>query len=44
MLTSPTSTHALMQAGYEDGIEPFTKDEELPDDAEEITSEGDKTR
>lgn len=22
MLTSPTSTHALMDAGYEDGIEP----------------------
>ena len=23
MLTSPTSTHALMNAGYDDGIEPF---------------------
>lgn len=23
MLTSPTSTHALMDAGYEDGIEPI---------------------
>jgi len=26
MLTSPTSTHALMRAGYEDGIEPVTKE------------------
>ena len=25
MLTSPTSTHALMQAGYDDGIRPFTR-------------------
>ena len=25
MLTSPTSTHALMRAGYEDGVEPMTK-------------------
>ena len=25
MLTSPTSTHALMRAGFEDGIEPVTK-------------------
>ena len=24
MLTSPTSTHALMRAGFEDGIEPVT--------------------
>ena len=24
MLTSPTSTHLLMKAGYDDGIEPFT--------------------
>lgn len=24
MLTSPTATHALMDAGYEDGIEPLT--------------------
>ena len=23
MLTSPTSTHALMEAGYEDGVEPL---------------------
>jgi len=23
MVTSPTSTHALMEAGYEDGIEPM---------------------
>jgi len=23
MLTSPTSTHALMRAGYEDGIDPY---------------------
>jgi multicomponent Na+:H+ antiporter subunit G len=26
MLTSPTATHALMDAGYEDGIEPLTRD------------------
>ncbi len=25
MLTSPTATHALMDAGYEDGIEPLTR-------------------
>jgi multicomponent Na+:H+ antiporter subunit G len=25
MLTSPTSTHALMQAGYDDGIEPVIR-------------------
>ena len=25
MLTSPTSTHALMQAGFDDGIEPVTR-------------------
>ena len=25
MLTSPTSTHALMRVGYEDGVEPVTK-------------------
>ena len=34
MFTSPTSTHALMQAGYDDGIEPFEKttsgDDEQP--------------
>ena len=33
MLTSPTSTHALMQAGYEEGIKPVGKD--LKDDHEE---------
>jgi len=27
MLTSPTATHALMDAGYEDGIEPLTRKE-----------------
>jgi len=27
MLTSPTATHALMNAGYEEGIEPLTQDE-----------------
>ena len=27
MLTSPTATHALMDAGYEDGIEPLTGEE-----------------
>ena len=27
MLTSPTATHALMDAGYEDGIEPLIQDE-----------------
>ena len=27
MLTSPTATHALMDAGYEDGIEPLTRDD-----------------
>ena len=25
MLTSPTSTHALMRAGFEDGVEPVVK-------------------
>lgn len=25
MLTSPTATHVLMQAGYDDGISPFKK-------------------
>jgi len=31
MLTSPTSTHALMQAGYEEGIKPYqTKKKKLP--------------
>ena len=33
MLTSPTSTHALMQAGYDDGIKPFQKPKK--DDEEE---------
>ena len=28
LLTSPTSTHALMRAGFEDGVEPVTKDKE----------------
>lgn len=28
MLTSPTSTHALMRAGFEDGVEPVTKHKE----------------
>lgn len=27
MLTSPTSSHALIDAGYEDGIDPFIGDE-----------------
>ena len=27
MLTSPTATHALMDAGYEDGIEPLMRKE-----------------
>ena len=26
MLTSPTSTHALMRGGFEDGVEPVTKE------------------
>ena len=26
-ITSPTSTHALMKAGYEDGIKPWRKEE-----------------
>jgi multicomponent Na+:H+ antiporter subunit G len=29
MLTSPTSTHALMQAGYDDNIEPVGESEEM---------------
>lgn len=33
MLTSPTSTHALMQAGYEEGIKPVGED--LDDHEEE---------
>ena len=35
MLTSPTSTHALMQAGYDDGIKPFEKKKEDENDTEE---------
>ena len=31
MLTSPTSTHALMEAGYDDGVKPFTRDDAEPD-------------
>lgn len=27
MVTSPASTHALMQSGYDDGNEPFTRPE-----------------
>lgn len=27
MLTSPTSTHALMQAGYEEGVNPYSADD-----------------
>jgi multicomponent Na+:H+ antiporter subunit G len=30
MLTSPTSTHALMKAGYESGNDPETLDDEEP--------------
>ncbi|MCB1095243.1 MAG: monovalent cation/H(+) antiporter subunit G [Verrucomicrobiales bacterium] len=32
MLTSPTSTHALMEAGYDDGMEPFTCEDEDADE------------
>ena len=28
MLTSPTSTHALMEAGYDDGVEPFAQEDD----------------
>ncbi len=35
MLTSPTSTHALMQAGYDDGIKPFEKEKEDEIETEE---------
>ena len=28
MITSPTSTHALMRAGYEDGVTPYQGPEE----------------
>jgi multicomponent Na+:H+ antiporter subunit G len=34
MVTSPTSTHALMQAGYDDGIKPFEKKKEDKKDSE----------
>ena len=27
MLTSPTSTHALMQAGHDEGVEPYKTDD-----------------
>ena len=33
LLTSPTSTHALMQAGYEEGVKPYGADDQ--DDEEE---------
>lgn len=43
MLTSPTSTHALMQAGYDEGIKPFEKtkmdDYTLKDDDSSKTPE-----
>jgi multisubunit Na+/H+ antiporter MnhG subunit len=35
MVTSPTSTHALMQAGYDDGIKPFEKEKEDKKDSED---------
>ena len=37
MLTSPTSTHALMKAGYESGNDPETLDDEEPEEQEENT-------
>ena len=33
MLTSPTSTHALMRAGFEDGVEPVTKERKKKGDS-----------
>lgn len=33
MLTSPTSTHALMRGGFEDGVEPVTKEPKKNEDA-----------
>lgn len=33
MLTSPTSTHALMQSGYDDGISPFERPKEDSSDS-----------
>ena len=41
MLTSPTSTHALMQAGYDEGIKPFNKEE--PSEADEESNHSDAT-
>jgi multicomponent Na+:H+ antiporter subunit G len=38
MLTSPTSTHALMKAGYESGNDPETLDDEEPEEKEENVS------
>lgn len=34
MLTSPTSTHALIEAGYEDGIKPNVERDDLKEDLE----------
>ena len=31
MVTSPTSTHALMEAGYDDGVEPYTRGPTQPE-------------
>lgn len=39
MLTSPTSTHALMKAGFESGIEPETVDEEAAVEGEATAEE-----
>jgi multicomponent Na+:H+ antiporter subunit G len=39
MLTTPTSTHALMQAGYDDGIKPFQKEKEEDKDPEGLPEE-----
>ena len=39
MLTSPTSTHALMKAGFESGIEPETVDEEAAVEGEATAKE-----
>ena len=36
MITSPTSTHALMDAGWEDGIEPELKDKKSNHLAEDL--------
>lgn len=40
MITSPTSTHALMDAGWEDGIEPELKDNQSNDLEEDLKKEG----